>query len=179
MAMDIYQQLEADHDRQRELMAAVSESCADLNERRRLFYDLCAELDAHAAAEEQTFHAALLTQSKDHERIRQRVGEHNEIAALIADLASADLGEPAWLCRFKEFMGKIDHHLDKEESGDFALARRHLDDAQAATLGERFAKLKCCEIAQWGGGLLVSPLLLSLDELASLSAFPSLMDFPP
>ena len=177
--MDIYQQLKADHDRQRNLMAAVVEACADLEARRRLFHDLCTELDAHGAAEEQTFHAALLTLSKDHESIRQRVAEHDEIAVLIADLAAADLDDPAWLCRFKTFKGKVDHHLDKEETDDFALARRHLDDDRAATLGERFAKIKCSEIAQWGAALLASPLLLSLDELASLSAFPSLMDLPP
>jgi hypothetical protein len=177
--MDIYQQLKADHDRQRSLMAAVVEACADLEAHRRLFHDLCAELDAHAAAEEQTFHAALLTLSKDHESIRQRVSEHDEIAVLVADLASADLDDPAWLCRFKAFKDKVGHHLDKEELDDFALARRHLDDDRAARLGERFAKIKCREITQWGTALLASHLLLSLDELASFSAFPSLMDLPP
>ena len=58
--MDIYARLEDDHEKQRDMSAGLARTSGDTSERRRLFDELRREIEAHAAAEEQTFYAELI-----------------------------------------------------------------------------------------------------------------------
>jgi hypothetical protein len=172
--MDIYQQLKADHDRQRSLIHAVSQAGDDLEARHRLLCELYTELDAHAAAEEQTYYAALLKHSRDHERIRFSVADHDALAALVVELASPGLDDPEWAARFDELRDKLHRHLDTEETDGFTLARRLLDDDRARALGERYADLKAVELGV--SIALATPLLPILDDFAGFGSL-SLVEF--
>lgn len=168
--MDIFQRLKLDHDRQRDLMARILRAADEPQERCRLFADLCVELDAHAAAEEQTFYAALLRLSRCPERVRRSVDDHDAVADLLGQLACTDADAPEWLDRFKALESRLSRHLDKEEAEDFPLVRRHLDDDLARSLGARFADLKA---AEFGGSIaLASPLLPNIDDLAGFGGMP-------
>jgi hypothetical protein len=109
--MDIYQRLKIDHDRQRSHIQAIEQVGDNLGERHRLLCDLFAELDAHTAAEEQTYYAALLTHSRDHKRMRVSVADHDEFAILVVELASGGLAEPKWTARFNALKDKLNRHL--------------------------------------------------------------------
>lgn len=168
--MDIYQRLKADHERQRGVVQAIARATGDLEERHRLLYELYAELDAHAAAEEQTYYATLLTHTRDHERVRLSVADHDAFAALVVELASGGLDGCEWAACFDSLKDKLHRHLDEEETDGFALARRHLDGDLARSLGERFAALKAAEL---GGSIaLATPLLPILDDIAGFGGLP-------
>ena len=56
----IFAELKRDHDRQRKLLDAIGETSGDSAERRTLFEELRLELQAHAAAEEESLYATML-----------------------------------------------------------------------------------------------------------------------
>ena len=58
--MNIYERLKDDHCKQRGLCGGLAKTSGDTEERRRLFTALKTEVEAHAAAEEQTLYAELI-----------------------------------------------------------------------------------------------------------------------
>ena len=148
--MNIYQRLKTDHDRQRSLTAEILDAARRLEERRCLFEALCDEIEAHAAAEEQTFYAELLALSQDQALARRSVAEHDAVAELLDVLSKLEMPSPRWLATFERLKERIDRHLDEEESVAFALARSMISQDRALKLGDSFKRLKCREIATWG-----------------------------
>ncbi len=140
--MDIYSRLKDDHGKQRGLSAALAKTTGDSAERRRLFEALRREVEAHAAAEEETFYAALMALPEGQEQARHSVSEHKDAADIFEELASMDMATGGWLTRFKTLKDELDHHLDEEEAEVFTLARRLFDAEEASRLGWAFAARK-------------------------------------
>lgn len=80
--MDIYERLQQDHERQKELANQLAQTSGDSSERRQLFAQIKAEAEAHANAEEQTFYAASIETQNGQEQARHSVSEHKEAADL-------------------------------------------------------------------------------------------------
>lgn len=140
--MDIYQRLKDDHGKQRGLLGGLEDTTGDSDERKRLFQALKEELEAHAAAEEQTFYAELIATSEAHEKARHSVAEHKEADDLIEELSSMDMSEGGWLIRFRHMRERLEHHVKEEEEEVFPLAKKLISDTRATELAEEFEKKK-------------------------------------
>ena len=74
----IFAELKRDHDRQRKLLDAIAETSGDSEERRTLFEELRLELQAHAAAEEESLYATMLADPDLREMAVEEVREAKE-----------------------------------------------------------------------------------------------------
>lgn len=138
----IFADLKADHDRQRTLFARLGEGSGDSRERRATFEALRLELQAHAAAEEESLYAAMLADPELREDARHSVAEHKEVDDLLGALIEADFGSPEWAERFGELRHRYMHHIDEEEQEMFPAAAKRIDKAEAADLARRFEARK-------------------------------------
>ena len=148
--MDIYHRLRADHERQRSLAAAIRDASENSAEMQGLFEVLCAEVEAHAAAEEQTLYAELFALSQDPAWVRHSVVDHDATCELIDGLSGVEMPRSVWLAKFDRLMDCLERHLDEEESVTFAIARSAISPDRAVELGDGFEKLKGRETAAWG-----------------------------
>ncbi len=145
--MDIYTLLKDDHDKQRGLSAALMETSGDSADRRRLFRELMKEVEAHAAAEEQTFYAELIAHEEGQEKARHSITEHSEAAEIIEALSEMDMSSGGWLNKFKTLKEALEHHVDEEEEEVFPLAQGLIDKARARKLGQAFEEAKKSQLA--------------------------------
>ncbi len=143
--MDIYERLETDHDRQRDLVRRLAETSGDSADRRELWNKFKTELEAHANAEEQVFYAELIAHPDTQEKARHSVAEHKEAADLLEELDDMDMSSSGWLTRFKTLGHDVVHHVDEEEDEVFPKARKVISEAKAQSLAADFDERKMAE----------------------------------
>ena len=142
----IFEKLKADHDKHREMLAKLGETEGDSDERRELFKALCTELQAHAAAEEESLYATMLGDPELRDEARHSVAEHKEIDDHLAELADTDMSSSGWLTKFKEMRHRYLHHIDEEEEEMFPSADEGLSDETEEELAEKFDERKPAEL---------------------------------
>jgi hypothetical protein len=142
----IFADLKRDHDRQRKLIARIGETSGDSTERRTLFEELRLELQAHAAAEEESLYATMLAKPELREDARHSVSEHKEIDDMLGELVEMDMASTGWLTRFKTMRHRYLHHIDEEEAEMFPAAAKDLDEATKAKLAAVFERRKPKEL---------------------------------
>ncbi|MBO9499160.1 MAG: hemerythrin domain-containing protein [Novosphingobium sp.] len=142
----IFDDLIADHQRQRELIAQVMDAPADGEKRGKCFEQLRIELQAHAAAEEETLYATMLADPELREDARHSVAEHKEIDDLLGELVETDLSSPGWIATFKKLCERYLHHIDEEEREMFPAAAKRLTLAEEERLGRVFERRKPREL---------------------------------
>lgn len=142
----IFEDLKRDHDRHRDLLARIASSDPDGEERAQLFEQLRVELQAHAAAEEESLYATMLASPDLRDEARHSVSEHKEIDDYLGELVEADPSSDAWAKTFKELRHRYLHHIEEEEEEMFPAAARDLDDATKAKLAAVFEKRKPKEL---------------------------------
>ncbi len=140
--MTIYARLIEDHGKQRGMAAGLADTEGDSSERQRLFQAFKNELEAHAAAEEQTFYAELIASPDGQEKARHSVAEHKTAADLLEKLEDTDMSSSSWLQTFKKLREAVVHHLDEEENEVFPIARKIISDSRAKELGKEFDSRK-------------------------------------
>lgn len=143
--MDIYERLEKDHSKLRDVGERIAATEGGSNERRTLWEEFKTELRSHANAEEQTFYAALLKAPETQEKVRHSVHEHEEVDEIVEELDGMDMSDGGWLTRFKTLRDDVEHHADEEESDVFPTAREVLDDDTAASMVSAFDERKLAE----------------------------------
>lgn len=143
----IYQDLKADHDRQRKMFDAIADTSGDSEERRSGFEALRKELQAHAAAEEESLYATMLSDPELRDEARHSVSEHKEIDDMLADLFETDMSSPAWLVKFKELRHRYFHHIDEEEEEMFPAAAKGLSKAAEHKAAKTYEGRKPKELA--------------------------------
>ncbi len=102
----IFTDLTADHDRQRALIARVGVAGTDQG-RREAFETLRLELQAHAAAEEESLYATMLANPDLREGARHSVSEHKEVDDLLGALLDLDFGSADWDAKFGEMRHRL------------------------------------------------------------------------
>lgn len=142
----IFDDLKADHDRHREMLAALAETRDDSAERRKLFEAFRVEVSAHAAAEEESLYAAMLANPELRDDARHSVAEHKEIDDLLGELIETEMSSPGWLVRFKEMRHRYEHHIDEEEEEMFPAAAKDLPQAEQDRLAKIFEARKPKEL---------------------------------
>lgn len=143
----IFQDLKADHDNHRKMLAQLGESRAGSEDRRTLFEALRKELQAHAAAEEESLYATMLACPELRDEARHSVSEHKEIDDFLGELLDLDTASPAWLTKFKQMRHRYLHHIDEEEEEMFPSAAKALSSEAERRLARIFEKRKPRELA--------------------------------
>lgn len=136
--MTIFEELRADHDKQRKMIEQVLATSGASEERDRLFRDLKEELEAHAAAEERYFYVPLMQFDQTQEKARHSVAEHHELDELIEAVSSSEQDSPGWLAQAKNLADKLLHHLEEEEQEVFPVAGKVLSDNEKGSLASDY-----------------------------------------
>lgn len=142
----IFEDLKADHDRQRVLLAQVGDAAGADDGRREAFETLRLELQAHAAAEEESLYATMLAMPDLREDARHSVSEHKEVDDLLGELLELEFGSDDWDAKFAEMRHRYLHHIDEEEEEMFPAAAEELSDEQTERLGAVFERRKPKEL---------------------------------
>lgn len=146
MAADIFERLIQDHDKHRELIAQICETTGDSDDRRSLFEQYRVDANAHAAAEEETLYATIMTMTDTRQDAQHSVKEHADLGMLFVELDEMDMSSSAWLTKFKTLAHDYIHHIDEEEEEKFPKAREAIDVAKAVELRAEFNARKPEEI---------------------------------
>lgn len=142
----IFQDLKQDHARHRDMLAQLDATADGSPERRPLFEDLRQELQAHAAAEEESLYATMLASPELRDEARHSVSEHKEIDDFLGELLEIDMASSAWLSKFRELRHRYLHHIDEEEEEMFPSATKALSSEEEARLARVFEKRKPKEL---------------------------------
>ena len=143
----IFEELKKDHDKHRELLEKLGETQGDSEERRTLFAALSTELQAHAAAEEESLYAVMLACPELRDEARHSVAEHKEIDDFLGELVNIEMSSPAWLAKFKDMRHRYLHHIEEEEEDMFPAAAKTLSAETEAEIAKVFEKRKPKELA--------------------------------
>lgn len=142
----IFKDLKADHERHRTLLEKLADTRGDSAERREMFEELRTELQAHAAAEEESLYAIMLKDPDLRDSARHSVAEHKEIDDMLGELVETDMSSGAWLTRFKELRHRYLHHIDEEEQEMFPEADDGLSRAETREAARTFEERKPREL---------------------------------
>lgn len=142
----IFADLKADHDRHRDLFERIGSSDPDSQERAQLFEELRIELQAHAAAEEESLYATMLANPDLRDEARHSVSEHKEIDDFLGELVEEDVSSEKWSKTFKDLRHRYLHHIDEEEEEMFPAASKDLDEDTKARIAAVFEKRKPKEL---------------------------------
>jgi hemerythrin superfamily protein len=148
----IFADLKKDHDRQRQMIAQIGE-IADGKERRERFEKLRKELQAHAAAEEESLYATMLGCPDLREDARHSVSEHKEVDDMLGELVEADVNSDLWEETFARMRHRYLHHIDEEEEEMFPKAAEGLTAEAEARIAKVFEKRKPRELERAAGEL--------------------------
>ena len=138
----IFEALRADHETQRTLMNILVKTEGASEGRTEVFVKLKAELDDHAAAEEQAFYSRIMVADLTQEKSRHSVAEHKEIDDILKELGELGYDSPAWLPKMKKLHELVEHHLDEEEHEVFQMAGKVLSESEKAELATEYQELR-------------------------------------
>jgi iron-sulfur cluster repair protein YtfE (RIC family) len=144
----IFLDLKQDHDRQRKLLSRLGDTQDATQERETLFETLRRELQAHAAAEEESLYATMLACPDLREDARHSVSEHKEVDDMLGELVEMGIGAAAWMARFEEMRHRYLHHIDEEEEDMFPAAAKGLTRDAEKRIAEVFERRKPRELAR-------------------------------
>ena len=136
-------QLTEDHARVRQMFEqydALAESEADESERQELASMICAELTAHATAEEEIFYPAAREVLDEADLIDEAEVEHASAKDLIAQIQDSSPADELFDAKVKVLGEYINHHVEEEEGEIFPKVRKAKLDTE--TLGEQIATRK-------------------------------------
>lgn len=142
--VDIIELLETDHRRISDLAERL-DSVTDDDEVRELYRQIVDGLLAHEAIEHEVLFPAfqaMLAGAPDDETLHERLGEHDELNALLAEMQELDAHDFAFVKRGSALLLDIEGHFDVEEESVFAPMRDRLTDAERAELGRRALEVK-------------------------------------
>lgn len=144
----IFDRLKQDHDTHRQLFDKMAQAERDKDEDRleKLFEQFTVEVTAHAAAEEETLYATMLSRPDLREDAQHSVSEHKEIDDYLEELADLKFNGEAWRKKFAEMKKRYLHHIEEEEEEMFPDAAKDLTAEEEQKLGALFAKRKPAEL---------------------------------
>ncbi len=144
----IFDRLKEDHDAHRQLFAKMADAQEEGNEERlrKLFAQFAVEVKAHAAAEEETLYATMLSRPDLREDAQHSVSEHKEIEDFLEELEEKSFNGEAWRKTFADMKKRYLHHIEEEEEEMFVNAAEELTDKEEAALADRFAERKPAEL---------------------------------
>jgi len=146
--MSLYAEIKSDHKRHRELIESILKTSGDSAERKNLWTEFKHDLEAHAAAEEQSLYAELIAEQDAQPQARHSVAEHKESSDLVEQLDEMDMSSPAWIQTFKTLAHDLEHHMIEEEEEVFEVSKETIGKTRAEELATRFRLRKQHELEQ-------------------------------
>ena len=141
--MNLYMLLHQDHENAKSLLAQLEASGEDEQDRReRLFSTLFRELSLHSEAEERYFYSRLKANDETRETTLESLDDHKGMKRLLAQLEGTDAGTPEWTAKCRELRAECEMHIAREEEELFPLARRVIEDEEAAGISEDIQAFK-------------------------------------
>jgi hemerythrin superfamily protein len=140
----IFDDLKHDHDRQRKMLQDIEKASG--RERQTQFEALRKELQAHAAAEEESLYATMLGCPDLREDARHSVSEHKEVDDMLGEMVKEDVDSDAWADTFAKMRHRYLHHIDEEEEEMFPKAAEGLTDDAEKRIAGVFEKRKPREL---------------------------------
>lgn len=144
----IFDRLKQDHDAHRQLFAKMADAKDDADQLKKLFDQFKVEVTAHAAAEEETLYATMLSRPDLREDAQHSVSEHKEIDDYLEELDELKFDGEAWRKKFAKMKERYLHHIEEEEEEMFPTAAEDLTADEEQKLGALFAKRKPAELAR-------------------------------
>lgn len=136
--------LERDH-RRIDGLAEQLDSATDSDVIRDLYRQIVDALRTHEAIEHQilfpAFHRMLAAGGED-TTLSARVGEHEELNSMLAEMSDLDCEDYAFIKRGSALLLELEGHFDREETSVFAPMRERIDADELLRLGERALALK-------------------------------------
>lgn len=145
-AADIFDALKQDHDQHRLLLQKLSDAKGENDRRAKLFDQFRTEVTAHAAAEEETLYATMLSRPDLREDAQHSVSEHKEIDDYLDEMNDLEAGSAEWEATFEKMKKRYLHHIDEEEEEMFPDAAKELTSSEEQALANRFAERKPAEL---------------------------------
>jgi hemerythrin-like domain-containing protein len=144
---DVLSMLQEDHKRVLKLFKQFEKADREDGETMRSIVEqACAELELHAALEEEIFYPALreAIDEEDEEMMEEARVEHDTAKQLIAQLRALQPGNATYAAAFTVLGEYVKHHVEEEESEIFKQAKRAKLDLQGLGehLEERRAELR-------------------------------------
>jgi hemerythrin superfamily protein len=145
-AQDIYERLKEDHERHRQMIQEIKDSSGHPDERIKLFAEFKKDVMGHAAAEEETLYATMLSCSEIRQDAQHSTKEHAEIGMMLVKLDEKGADADGWLRQFEKLAEEYTHHVDEEESKIFPDAQKEIDEETAVRLRDEFNERKPEEV---------------------------------
>ncbi len=141
--IDVIDLLERDH-RRIDALAEDLENADDPTDVRRLFLTIVEELAAHEAAEQKVLFPAFRTMvaATDDTTLAHRMGEHEELNGLLAEMRSLAPKGFAFTKRGSALMLEVKAHFMLEEESVFAPMRETMSAEDLGELGRRALEVK-------------------------------------
>jgi hemerythrin superfamily protein len=136
--VDIIEVLERDHRRISDLAERL-DSVTDPEEIRALYRQIVDGLLAHEAIEQDVLFPAFreLLASSGPTPLDERMGEHDELNSLLAEMRDLDADGFAFMKRGSALLLEIERHFESEEESVFAPMRERLPKETLLELGRR------------------------------------------
>ena len=139
----IYDEIKADHDEAREMMAKLADTTERaVKTRERLFEEFKIDMWAHHKVEEAVFYAVLKERRGTKGEAFEAINEHHVANGLLEELDSFPVDSVEWGTKFGVLKEFIEHHMEEEEEETFVEARDVLSDDEANEFGNSFRSRK-------------------------------------
>jgi len=84
--------------------------------KRRLAENAMAELEVHAALEEEIFYPAVKNEVDDGSMVQEAIEEHQTVKQLISELKGMDEADEEFESQFSQLVENVQHHVEEEEN---------------------------------------------------------------
>ena len=84
--------------------------------KRRLAENAMAELEVHAALEEEIFYPAVKKEVEDGSMVQEAIEEHQTVKQLISELKGMDEADEEFESQFSQLIENVQHHVEEEEN---------------------------------------------------------------
>ena len=108
--------------------------------KRRLAENAMAELEVHAALEEEIFYPAVKREVDDGAMVQEALEEHQTVKQLISELKGMEEADDEFESQFSELVENVQHHVEEEENE--MLPKVEESDMDLNSLGEQMAQRK-------------------------------------
>jgi iron-sulfur cluster repair protein YtfE (RIC family) len=141
--MDAFALLKADHEKVAGILETIDQTTERAEKSRaELFARLKAELDLHAAIEEEILYPALEEANETRDIALEAYEEHRLVKQLLGELEAEPKTTEEWTAKFTVLKENIEHHVEEEEGEMFKKARQVLSKDEIESLGDQLQLAK-------------------------------------